>query len=252
MRRAIGPGLLGLGITIASTFAPSLGLSVHAQKIGFGFGVALLFIGALLYAGDWRTRHVPSNATRPHLVFRGIEHANENWPERIVWHRPLAGLHGDAGTYEEMRHHPRLFARVQVANAPPNGVLGENANDVAAELTFEGPPGSAPLTIGGHWCLHARLDPDKAVWDPPIDLPANGQPQGLDIAMQDTGDGATYAFSDLNRKVGDAKLPEHELVHTEYRVTVKLRPSNYAHDTVQTFRLHTGGKGDPMRLGPEA
>ncbi|MGH3427768.1 MAG: hypothetical protein ACREP9_05480, partial [Candidatus Dormibacteraceae bacterium] len=45
---ALATALAGLGLTIASTFAPSLGLSLHQQRIGFAFGVLLIFIGGLL------------------------------------------------------------------------------------------------------------------------------------------------------------------------------------------------------------
>jgi hypothetical protein len=154
---------------------------------------------------------------------------------------------GGGGPIEGVTHSPRRFARVQIANAPPVGVRGENAKEVAAELTFSG-SGGTPLRMGGHWCLHSQLDSGKAVWNAPIDLPANGQPQALDIAMQDPLDGATYAFNDLNRKELSARLPAHALAGKECRVTVRLRPSNDRQETCATFRLHLGGKDDPMRV----
>jgi hypothetical protein len=46
---SIATAALGLGFTIASTFAGSLGLSVHQQRIGFAVGVVLIVLGAILY-----------------------------------------------------------------------------------------------------------------------------------------------------------------------------------------------------------
>jgi hypothetical protein len=46
---SIATAALGLGFTIASTFAGSLGLSVHQQRIGFAVGVVLIVLGGVLY-----------------------------------------------------------------------------------------------------------------------------------------------------------------------------------------------------------
>ncbi len=60
MQPAIGTALTGLGVTIASTFAPSLGLTLHQQRVGFAFGVALMLAGAVLFAFGWRHRGLPA------------------------------------------------------------------------------------------------------------------------------------------------------------------------------------------------
>lgn len=49
MLRAVGTGLLGAGVTLASTFAASLGLSLQQQRIGFAIGVVLILIGVALF-----------------------------------------------------------------------------------------------------------------------------------------------------------------------------------------------------------
>lgn len=46
---SIATAALGLGVTLASTFASSLGLSVHQQRIGFAVGIVLIAIGAAFY-----------------------------------------------------------------------------------------------------------------------------------------------------------------------------------------------------------
>jgi hypothetical protein len=52
--KALGTALVGLGITISSTFAPSLGLSTHAQRIGFVVGVLLASVGGIVFLHEWR------------------------------------------------------------------------------------------------------------------------------------------------------------------------------------------------------
>jgi hypothetical protein len=57
VHKAIAAGITGLGVTIASTFAPSLGLSIHAQRIGFALGLGLMLLGALAYLRARREGH---------------------------------------------------------------------------------------------------------------------------------------------------------------------------------------------------
>jgi hypothetical protein len=52
MVKSLATGLVGLGVTVASTFAPSLGLSLTQQRIGFVFGIALIALGAILFYLD--------------------------------------------------------------------------------------------------------------------------------------------------------------------------------------------------------
>jgi hypothetical protein len=46
---ALAASCLGGGVTLASTFAPALGLSFHQQRIGFAVGIFLMLIGGALY-----------------------------------------------------------------------------------------------------------------------------------------------------------------------------------------------------------
>lgn len=50
MLRAASTAIVGVGVTLASTFAPSLGLSVHQQRVGFAIGVILIVAGAVTFA----------------------------------------------------------------------------------------------------------------------------------------------------------------------------------------------------------
>lgn len=49
MRGAIATALTGLGLTIASSFASSLGLSVREQRVAFAFGIFLMVCGVTLF-----------------------------------------------------------------------------------------------------------------------------------------------------------------------------------------------------------
>lgn len=53
MRNAVATGTAGVGMTIASTFAGSLGLSMQMQRYGFVLGVVLVLVAAALW---WRGR----------------------------------------------------------------------------------------------------------------------------------------------------------------------------------------------------
>lgn len=75
MRRAAAAGVGGFGVTIASTFAPSLGLTVHQQRIGFVVGVALIVLAAVLLVAQAR-KPPPSDPpasprTGPRVGYRG-------------------------------------------------------------------------------------------------------------------------------------------------------------------------------------
>lgn len=41
---------------MASTFANSLGLSLHQEQIGFVIGIVLILVGCFFFAHSWRTR----------------------------------------------------------------------------------------------------------------------------------------------------------------------------------------------------
>ena len=57
MLKAVGTGILGAGVTLTSTFAASLGLSVQQQRIGFVLGAVLMLAGIfLLFSGHWHRR----------------------------------------------------------------------------------------------------------------------------------------------------------------------------------------------------
>jgi hypothetical protein len=60
---ASAAGCLGGGVTLASTFAPALGLSVHQQRIGFAVGVLLMLLGVVLYL-----RQQKSKGSNPHAA----------------------------------------------------------------------------------------------------------------------------------------------------------------------------------------
>lgn len=49
MHRAAAAGIAGCGLTIASTFASSLGLSMHEQRVGFVIGIVLMLMGGGAY-----------------------------------------------------------------------------------------------------------------------------------------------------------------------------------------------------------
>ena len=59
---AISTGLVGIGLTIASTFASSLGLSLRQEQICFAIGVFLALVGAVLFVINLRTQKKKSPA----------------------------------------------------------------------------------------------------------------------------------------------------------------------------------------------
>lgn len=65
--RAVGTAFVGLGVTIASTFASSWGLSIHQQRIAFAAGVLLMIVGGLLYARGGKTSTDAGPSLEVHL-----------------------------------------------------------------------------------------------------------------------------------------------------------------------------------------
>lgn len=155
--------------------------------------------------------------------------------QEILWHMNLPDSIFDVGA--SARSHSkgltieRLYrvARVVVANDPPVGSPGEDARAVAARLFFRSTVSDHELEVAGHW-MKSPQGPDRSEFDfdlnVPIDLPANGRPEPLDIAIQDPGDGSCYAFNDLNTKTNDGRLAAHALKDREYIVYVEIRASN--------------------------
>ena len=83
MLRAVATAAIGLGMTLASTFAGSLGLSVHEERWLFAVGVFMLVVGVawLVYdltVGYRAHRDAPEIASPHTSTIRG------------------GGLHGDA------------------------------------------------------------------------------------------------------------------------------------------------------------
>jgi hypothetical protein len=100
MLRALGTGLAGLGVTIASTFAGSLGLSLHQQRIMFVVGVAVMLLGGFLLWRDRRSaRH---RAAEPSDGQRQTGRPDQATPPE---HRQLLRdlLHGAVGAIEQNR-----------------------------------------------------------------------------------------------------------------------------------------------------
>lgn len=91
MLRAISTVCTGLGVTLASTFAASLGLSVHQERIGFAVGIALILVGCILFVRSWKTSAPLSATTEQHRRQAFIEdlaridsekRASDEWDQR--------------------------------------------------------------------------------------------------------------------------------------------------------------------------
>lgn len=52
----ISTGVAGIGLTVASTFASSLGLSLHQERIGFAIGIFLIFAAGVLFVVGLRAQ----------------------------------------------------------------------------------------------------------------------------------------------------------------------------------------------------
>ncbi len=61
--RAISTGVVGAGVTLVSTFAQSLGLSITQQRLGFLLGVTLICIGAILFYRRGRQKDAEKSDT---------------------------------------------------------------------------------------------------------------------------------------------------------------------------------------------
>jgi hypothetical protein len=66
MLRGISTALAGLGVTFASTFTSSLGLSVHQERIAFAAGIALTLVGIGLFLWDWHRKRAPAKTASHH------------------------------------------------------------------------------------------------------------------------------------------------------------------------------------------
>jgi hypothetical protein len=91
MRRAASTGVAGLGLTFASTFASSLGLSLTQERIGFCAGVLLALGSAVVIIWDvWRKPNDPNDALA--YINGRLELGNRLlgfWPEHSQGHEMI-------------------------------------------------------------------------------------------------------------------------------------------------------------------
>ncbi len=143
MHRAIGTGLAGVGVTIISTFAPSLGLSLHQQRIGFAIGVLLMLAGIGIFAASYLAGRGkrqgsaigtldPRYEALSDLLGRSITvglqlsgEEGEDWPLRDAWEAHTRLLVESAYGSGEGAHvftpdlsEPRVFVGLDISNAP--------------------------------------------------------------------------------------------------------------------------------------
>ncbi len=95
MLRAISTAIVGLGVTLASTFAPSLGLSVHQQRIGFAVGVVLILVAGV---GLWIDRKHRSRGDSNRKLSHGI--VIENSKGGCVEGNRISGFDTGVGVYD--------------------------------------------------------------------------------------------------------------------------------------------------------
>jgi hypothetical protein len=75
MAKAIASGLVGLGLTLASTFASSLGLTVDQQRAGFVVGIVLMFAGLVSAAISRRSKGERDPVAAPRTGIRASDTA---------------------------------------------------------------------------------------------------------------------------------------------------------------------------------
>lgn len=126
---------------------------------------------------------------------------------------------------------PHLFARLHIANDPPAGQLGETASQVAARITFADCDGNVLIDrmIGGWSETPQRAETGRlglSLTKAQLDLPANGVPHPVDIAMRAPGDPDCYAYNFENSNAPGLQLDKHRLVDDEFVVTVTVRGDN--------------------------
>lgn len=211
----IATASLGGGVTLASTFADSLGLSVHQQRIGFAIGV-ILMLGSLvffLYERRLRPGHQsplsgeqPASATGGSVANKAIL----TGPTTVYGDFNMgAQVHAPTEPKEPARPQVRFlpaefpestvkappqypgsvgrFFVVRVTNDPPLGVAGAAASNVRAYLTVSTPDGQTLHdNVAARW-THKAQAPDLSEFQPlhapelsEADLPPNGAPFGID------------------------------------------------------------------------
>jgi hypothetical protein len=229
---------LGGGSILGHRFGPWQG-----ALAALGFVALLILVGAIRTQGELDKL---AEAPKPHLKFVGT-----NYQDDVVWVTVPSGyfvLAASASASQVVHANETLlrFVRVKIANDPPPDVPGEDAHNVHARLAFDG----LPEAISGRFTgtdlppMKHPLTPDRNV---AVELPANGRPISIDVAMQDPTDGATFAFNDDNFGFDRGRLPRHALAGKDISVTVYVRASN-APEIHASFQLHLGGKDDPVQL----
>jgi hypothetical protein len=265
MPRAIGTALVGLGLTIASTFAPALGLSQHSQRIGFAAGIALIVAGAVLFVSHRKKGELPPMVN---LSFGPPTHGDDVPVTRIresYGPRPdypasggtiAASAVGPTEQWEEARN--ASFVWATVVNDRPASGEGLTAEDVRCYVSF-----SSPTTvwlmkeIKGRW-----RDADNPLSAPElfspfkthtsaeaITIPPDGEPRSLDVAFKFPDDDFAYAYNNESYYHGNdwCRNPKYRVPVLEFIAAVRVTGSNFA-PLEHRYIVSHEGKGSTIRI----
>lgn len=160
------------------------------------------------------------------------------------------GSHG-AGYSTEERYCSFAFARV-VNNHDSPGV-GVTAKDVRCDLAFHAMDkvGALPK-IKGRW-RDAKSPLDLSPFQlhtaaGAIEIPADGEPRELDVAMKYPEDAYCYAYNNDNADGYEwSRKPEHRITELEFVAEVTVRGSNFAPLT-RRFIVSHGGIGTVLAI----
>jgi hypothetical protein len=144
--------------------------------------------------------------------------------------------------------------RIRIKNDPPRRSARSFATNVVANICFLTETSDIPhLQCVGRWVTEASASTHVGATrtDDHINIPGNGMPERLYVAIRPEGTSGTYAYAQENlHAYPDGSHPNFRLPDHLYRVRVVLSCSEAA-DQELWFRLTTDGPDDePLRIVP--
>lgn len=242
--------LRGLAIAVVGA------LSIVVGVVGSWWAAVALFVFAGLATVFALTAYrlateVEALAVAPRPYVRFGE-ANVAGAAVVAIPRPWAAVQAASGVTAAVQG-AGLFARIDVANDPPPGTVGAQAERVTGEVEFLDTDHRPLLRLQGRWAetrQRAQRDEMNLSYETvQLDIDANGLAHPLDIAMR-TAQGACYAFNDDNSEWLDLEKPDHRLDGESFYVRVTLRGVNVEQMT-ETFRLTNNASGLSLAAEPK-
>lgn len=136
------------------------------------------------------------------------------------------------------------FTRIWVSNKPLSPELGVDAENVHAEVEFQGR--QHQVRMSGRWAeveeSHDNLKTEQ------VNMPPNGKPFALDLIMKYKQDNEAYGYDNVAHRLVDGRNQKTLLEKGRYTIKVTLKCKGI--DLPLLFTMQNPGSGEDINFSP--